>query len=73
MCFNDTADQILSGGIDNEVKVSKIALVVVMFSFPTRRQRLKDSTEGFKIIEITLHSHQLIVSLSPSSGKGKRI
>ena len=21
MCFNDTADQILSGGIDNEVKV----------------------------------------------------
>ena len=42
MCFNDTADQILSGGIDNEVKVSKIALVVAMFSFPNSEAWVQD-------------------------------
>ena len=41
MCFNDTADQILSGGIDNEVKVSKINLVVTTLVF-------KAGKPGFK-------------------------
>ena len=41
MCFNDTADQILSGGIDNEVKVSKVNLVVTTLLFQAGKPGFK--------------------------------
>lgn len=52
MCFNDTADQILSGGIDNEVKVSKISLVVVI-TLPFKGLKIELKRKDCPYIEIS--------------------